>query len=64
MLYVNYNTITYILYDKYGEKHVLKKGDKVDDSVIPDVFNIEGFIPYGMKRTPIKIKEIEESGDR
>jgi hypothetical protein len=57
MLFVNYTSKTFIFYDKLGEKHVVYPNGKIDDSICPEVFNMDSFIPYGIKRTPKKIKE-------
>lgn len=52
MLYVNYTNKTCVLYNKSGDKIVVKPGEKIDDLVLPDVVTMDYFIPYGLKRTP------------
>jgi hypothetical protein len=55
MLYRNYTTKTLVFYDANDNKIVIHPEGKIDDSVLPEiVFMKNKFIPFGMKRTPIK----------
>lgn len=62
MLFVNFTDTTFVFYDVIGNKRVVYPKGKIDDSVVPEVINMDSFIPYGLKRTPKKIKD-SKNGD-